>query len=49
MDAYGYLAETVERFPEPEKLAAMVKSAGFRHVGIYPLSCGVAAIHRGVK
>ncbi|WP_341474589.1 bifunctional demethylmenaquinone methyltransferase/2-methoxy-6-polyprenyl-1,4-benzoquinol methylase UbiE [Thermus albus] len=44
--AYRYLPESVEAFPSPEALEAMMEEAGFR-VRYELLTFGVAAIHVG--
>ena len=46
-DSYRYLAESIRTFPDQEKLAAMMRHAGFGHVGVRNLSGGIAAIHSG--
>lgn len=47
-EAYRYLPASVERFPEPERLAAMMRAAGFE-VSYRVLSAGIAAVHVGDK
>jgi demethylmenaquinone methyltransferase/2-methoxy-6-polyprenyl-1,4-benzoquinol methylase len=44
-DAYRYLAESIRRFPNQERLAAMVEAAGLERVQVRNLSGGIAAIH----
>ncbi|WP_117237629.1 bifunctional demethylmenaquinone methyltransferase/2-methoxy-6-polyprenyl-1,4-benzoquinol methylase UbiE [Thermus sediminis] len=44
--AYRYLPESVEAFPEPEALKALMEEAGFR-VRYELLTFGVAALHIG--
>ncbi|AEV15395.1 MAG: bifunctional demethylmenaquinone methyltransferase/2-methoxy-6-polyprenyl-1,4-benzoquinol methylase UbiE [Thermus sp.] len=46
--AYRYLPESVEAFPSPEALKALMEKAGFA-VRYELLTFGVAAIHLGVK
>ena len=46
--AYRYLPESVERFPAPARLAAMMEEAGFR-VRYRLLTAGIAAVHVGDK
>ncbi len=46
--AYRYLPESVERFPPPEALKALMEGVGFR-VRYELLTFGVAAIHLGDK
>ena len=47
--AYRYLAESVDRFPEEEALAARMRSAGFAGVRWRRLSLGIAALHIGER
>lgn len=47
--SYRYLAESIRMHPDADTLKAMMKSAGFGHVDIHPLSMGVVALHVGVK
>ena len=44
-DAYRYLVESIRRFPDPERFAAMITEAGFAGVRGRRLSGGVAALH----
>ena len=46
-DSYQYLAESIRTFPNQEKLAGMMRSAGFSRVSVRNLSGGIAAIHAG--
>ena len=46
-EAYQYLAESIRRFPDPEKLAGEMRSAGFGNVTYRALSGGIVAIHSG--
>lgn len=46
---YRYLVESIRKFPNQEKFAAMVRSAGFDRVSYRNLTGGVAAIHSGWK
>jgi demethylmenaquinone methyltransferase / 2-methoxy-6-polyprenyl-1,4-benzoquinol methylase len=43
-EAYRYLPRSLRPFPEPERLAAMLRDAGFR-VAFERLTLGIAAIH----
>ena len=45
--SYRYLAESIRTFPDQEKLAAMMRAAGFGRVSVRNLSGGIAAIHSG--
>jgi demethylmenaquinone methyltransferase/2-methoxy-6-polyprenyl-1,4-benzoquinol methylase len=47
--AYKYLPESVTRFPDQQKLAALMRSVGFEKVGYSNLTGGIAAIHFGAK
>lgn len=47
--AYRYLPDSVERFPDQESLAGMMRAVGFSNVRYYNLSGGVAALHLGEK
>jgi len=46
-DAYQYLAESIRRFPDRQRLAALMRQAGFEQVAARALSGGIAAIHSG--
>ncbi len=48
-EAYRYLPSSVERFPEPERLAEMMRAAGFAEVRWRRLTGGIAAVHVGDK
>lgn len=48
-EAYRYLPNSVERFPRPEQLAAMMRAAGFAGVRWRLLTGGIAAVHVGDK
>ncbi len=43
-DAYTYLNQSVEEFPSGERLAALVRSAGFQGVEMIPLTFGIATL-----
>ena len=45
--SYQYLAESIRTFPDQERLAGMLRAAGFARVGVRNLSGGIAAIHSG--
>ena len=47
--AYGYLPESVERFPAPAEMLEMMQKAGFTDVSWTPYSFGIAGLWRGVK
>jgi demethylmenaquinone methyltransferase/2-methoxy-6-polyprenyl-1,4-benzoquinol methylase len=48
-ESYRYLAESIRTFPDQERLAAMMREAGFSRVTIRNLSGGIAAIHAGFR
>lgn len=43
-DAYTYLNKSVEEFPSGERLADLVRTAGFSHVEMVPLTLGIATL-----
>jgi 2-methoxy-6-polyprenyl-1,4-benzoquinol methylase len=49
--SYQYLVESIERFPSQVEFRDMIRKAGFLipGQGYENLSCGIAAIHKGVK
>ncbi len=46
-NSYQYLAESIRTFPDQERLAGMLRGAGFARVQVRNLSGGIAAIHSG--
>jgi len=46
-DSYRYLAESIRVFPDQDRLAEMLRAAGFARVSVRNLSGGIAAIHAG--
>ena len=44
-DAYRYLPRSLRTFPDPERLAAMLREAGFGRVTYERVTLGIAAIH----
>ena len=46
-DAYQYLVESIRRFPEQRRFAAMMSEAGFSRVEFTNFTGGVAALHTG--
>jgi demethylmenaquinone methyltransferase/2-methoxy-6-polyprenyl-1,4-benzoquinol methylase len=48
-DSYRYLVESIRRFPDQERFAAMIGDAGFERVAYRNLSMGIAARHSGWK
>jgi demethylmenaquinone methyltransferase/2-methoxy-6-polyprenyl-1,4-benzoquinol methylase len=47
--AYSYLPESVQAFPDGEKMASIIKSCGFNKVEIYALTGGIATIYLSIK
>jgi demethylmenaquinone methyltransferase/2-methoxy-6-polyprenyl-1,4-benzoquinol methylase len=45
--AYDYLVESIRRFPDQARLAALMETAGFSQVSATNLSGGVCALHQG--
>lgn len=45
--SYQYLAESIRRFPDQQRFAAMIRDAGFANVKVRGLSGGIAALHSG--
>jgi len=45
--AYEYLPDSIRRFPDQQRLAAMMRKAGFEEVAFQNLTAGVAALHTG--
>ncbi|MGV9312698.1 demethylmenaquinone methyltransferase [Streptomyces sp. NPDC003691] len=48
-EAYEYLAESIEAWPEQAELAALLQKAGWEKVAWRNLTGGVVALHRGAK
>jgi len=46
-DSYQYLAESIRTFPDQDRLAGMLRQAGFARVDVRSLSGGITAIHSG--
>lgn len=46
-DSYRYLVESIRRFPDQERFAAMIADAGFQRVGYRNMAAGVVALHWG--
>ena len=45
--SYQYLVESIRRFPDQQRFAAMIAEAGFSRVTCTNYSAGVAALHQG--
>ena len=48
-EAYGYLRESIEEWPDQETLSQWIRGAGFTRVAHRNLTAGVVALHRGHK
>lgn len=48
-DAYRYLVESINIFPDQQAFASLIREAGFRRVHYQSLSFGIAAIHSAYK
>jgi demethylmenaquinone methyltransferase/2-methoxy-6-polyprenyl-1,4-benzoquinol methylase len=46
-ESYDYLVESIRRFPDQARLAAMMTDAGFARVSVSNFSGGVCALHQG--
>jgi len=47
--AYEYLPDSVSKFPDQKRLAALMEEKGFEGVTYTNLTGGIAAIHSGIK
>ena len=48
-EPYRYLVESIRRFPNQARFAAMIEAAGFSRVACRNLTGGIAALHSGWK
>ncbi|MFQ5519441.1 MAG: class I SAM-dependent methyltransferase [Mariprofundus sp.] len=48
-DSYQYLVESIRRFPDQQRFAKLIRTAGFDLVKHDNLSGGIVALHRGYK
>jgi demethylmenaquinone methyltransferase/2-methoxy-6-polyprenyl-1,4-benzoquinol methylase len=48
-EAYGYLVESIRRFPDQQAMKALIEQAGFGDVRYRNLTFGIACIHVGTK
>lgn len=48
-EAYSYLPQSVQKFPEPEIIAEWLEASGFKNVQYERWTCGIVALHRGAK
>ena len=47
--AYEYLPDSVSRFPDQQRLAALMRETGFEEVEYQNLTGGIAALHLGTR
>jgi demethylmenaquinone methyltransferase/2-methoxy-6-polyprenyl-1,4-benzoquinol methylase len=47
--AYEYLPDSVSRFPDQKRLAALMREVGFKEVEYKNLTGGIAALHLGTR
>jgi demethylmenaquinone methyltransferase/2-methoxy-6-polyprenyl-1,4-benzoquinol methylase len=48
-NAYRYLPESVQEFPDGEALAARLRNAGLVDVAFHPMTFGAATLYLGTK
>lgn len=48
-DAYGYLRESIQQWPDQRTLSQWIRGVGFTRVVYRNLSVGIVALHRGHK
>ncbi len=48
-DAYGYLQESIQAWPDQKTLCRWLRDAGFTDVAYRNLTAGIVAVHRGRK
>jgi demethylmenaquinone methyltransferase/2-methoxy-6-polyprenyl-1,4-benzoquinol methylase len=48
-DSYRYLAESIRKHPDQDRLKGMLEEAGFERCDVHNLSGGIVALHRGFK
>ena len=48
-DSYQYLVESIRKFPDQDRFAAMIREAGFGNVKYRNLTMGIAALHSAWK
>lgn len=48
-DAYNYLPQSVQEFPQGETLAEMMRRAGLSEVRYFPMTFGIATLYVGKK
>lgn len=47
--SYQYLAESIKVHPDQETLSEMMNTAGLNRVRYFSLTCGIVALHEGVR
>ena len=47
--SYSYLSESIDRFPNADGLAEILRDAGLEQVGYRRMNMGIVALHWGVK
>jgi ubiquinone/menaquinone biosynthesis C-methylase UbiE len=45
--AYGYLVSSTQDYPDPERVAGIMREAGLRGVRWEPLTLGIVTLHVG--
>lgn len=48
-DSYRYLAESIRMHPDQGTLQTMMEDAGFSQCQYHNMTCGIVALHKGVK
>jgi demethylmenaquinone methyltransferase/2-methoxy-6-polyprenyl-1,4-benzoquinol methylase len=48
-EAYSYLPQSVQKFPQPQILKEWIEAAGFLNVQFERWTCGIVTLHRGTK
>lgn len=48
-DSYQYLVESIRKFPNPERFAAMIRRSGFEQVSYRAYTGGIVCLHSGWK
>ena len=47
--SYSYLSESIDRFPDADGLAAILRASGLERVGYRRMNMGIVALHWGAK
>jgi demethylmenaquinone methyltransferase/2-methoxy-6-polyprenyl-1,4-benzoquinol methylase len=48
-EAYSYLAESIDAWPNQEQLAEIIEKVGYQSVDFRNQTLGIVAIHTGLK